>query len=191
MKKILCIVLALMCLSMAALAESTPSRTTSDMTTVETSVPGVALTAATTEAYPALVATCDAEIAKLAAAADVATYFGTVTDSTGAAVDLATLLNGTLSVDEFFPMVASGYDTTLGNVAVTMTLSTAYEVGEEVIVLAGIVAGDGTVTWTAFTGVGVSAEATEAQGSIEVEFTPEIVEAMQTGNVLVAVVSAA
>ena len=72
-----------------------------------------------------------------------------------------------------------------------MTLSTAYEVGEEVIVLAGIVAGDGTVTWTAFTGVGVSAEATEAQGSIEVEFTPEIVEAMQTGNVLVAVVSAA
>ena len=50
---------------------------------------------------------------------------------------------------------------------------------------------DGTVTWTAFTGVGVSAEATEAQGSIEVEFTPEIVEAMQTGNVLVAVVSAA
>ena len=48
-----------------------------------------------------------------------------------------------------------------------------------------------TVTWTAVTGVGVSAEATEAQGSIEVEFTPEIVEAMQTGNVLVAVVSAA
>ena len=77
-----------------------------------------------------------------------------------------------------------------GAVTATMVFSTPYEEGQQVAVLVGIVTenADGTqsVAWQVFDGVGTSV----AEGSgIEVTFTPEILEQVQNGTALMAVVS--
>ena len=78
MKKIVCLVLALLCVSVMAVAESTPSKTTADLTLIQTSAanlpegasftlaPVTTARAADLPDYEERVAVCEAEIAKLA-----------------------------------------------------------------------------------------------------------------------------
>lgn len=205
MKKIACIVLALLlCLSMAAMAESVPSRTTTDLTTITVAAENMPADAnftltPITEVDPAnmtpemqvRVEACNAEIAKLNESGNAVEYFGEVTDANGNAVSLTELL-GTdeVNVYEFFPLSAEGFEVEYGAVTATMVFSTPYEEGQQVAVLVGIVTenADGTqsVAWQVFDGVGTSV----AEGSgIEVTFTPEILEQVQNGTALMAVVS--
>lgn len=205
MKKIACIVLALLlCLSMAAMAESVPSRTTTDLTTVTVAAENMPADAnftltPITEVDPAnmtpemqvRVEACNAEIAKLNESGNAVEYFGEVTDANGNAVSLTELL-GTdeVNVYEFFPLSAEGFEVEYGAVTATMVFSTPYEEGQQVAVLVGIVTenADGTqsVAWQVFDGVGTSA----AEGSgIKVTFTPEILEQVQNGTALMAIVS--
>ena len=201
MKKIVCLVLALLCVSVMAVAESTPSKTTADLTLIQTSAanlpegasftlaPVTTARAADLPDYEERVAACEAEIAKLAQSASVAEYFGTVTDSEGNEINLTEILGAdALNVYEFLPLVVEGYDPAYGNVTATMEVSTPYEEGEQVVVLVGLatVAEDGTeaMAWTALPGLGTS------NGGIEVEFTPEIMVQIQEGTAMMTVVSA-
>lgn len=211
MKKIVCLVLAaLLCLSMAALAEeAVPSKNTSDMVSVEidpalnpnlpadsgfVAFPVLEEDATQAEEYAESIALCQEEIVRLMAAAGgtdasgVEAYFGTVRDSEGNEVALSEALQAQmLDVFEFMPLVVQNYDGAYGDVTLTIQFKTPYEEGEPVLVLIGIQnAGTEAMEWTAFEGAGVG----EA-GAVQVTFTPEILTAIQENVALLAVVSAA
>lgn len=205
MKKLTCLVLALLlCLSVTALAESTPSRMTSDMTTIEAKAENMPSNSAffiapvveTSPAYAAQVAACTAEVEKLTASANVEAYFGDVVDSEGNAVSLKEIL-GTdkLNVYEFCPLVAGEYEESYGKVVANMLFATPYGKDEKVVVMIGIVTVDASgkqvVTWTALEGIGLGTQSNgvESMGAIQVELDPAIVKAIQEGNALMAVVS--
>lgn len=211
MKKIVCLVLAaLLCLSMAALAEeAVPSKNTSDMVSVEidpalnpnlpensgfVAFPVLEEDATQAEEYAESIALCQEEIVRLMAAAGgtdasgVEAYFGTVRDSEGNEVALSEALQAQmLDVFEFMPLVVQNCDEAYGDVTLTIQFKTPYEEGEPVLVLIGIRnAGTEAMEWTAFEGAGVG----EA-GAVQVTFTPEILTAIQENVALLAVVSAA
>lgn len=211
MKKIVCLVLAaLLCLSMAALAEeAVPSKNTSDMVSVEidpalnpnlpadsgfVAFPVLEEDATQAEEYAESIALCQEEIVRLMAAAGgtdasgVEAYFGTVRDSEGNEVALSEALQAQmLDVFEFMPLVVQNYDGAYGDVTLTIQFKTPYEEGEPVLVLIGIQnAGTEAMEWTAFEGAGAG----EA-GAVQVTFTPEILTAIQENVALLAVVSAA
>lgn len=182
MKKLVCLVLALVCFATVAMAESVPSKSTADMVSVEVKGDAGIVVAPVedTAENQVVIAKCNAEIEKLAAAASVAAYFGEVKNAAG---EIVTLGDG-LTVAEFLPLTVANYEETAGNVTVSFQLATPYAAGETVIVLVGIVAEDGAVEWTAFEAVG-----TGVNGAIEVEFTSEVLLAIQNGTALMAVVS--
>lgn len=211
MKKIVCLVLAaLLCLSMAALAEeAVPSKNTSDMVSVEidpalnpnlpadsgfVAFPVLEEDATQAEEYAESIALCQEEIVRLMAAAGgtdasgVEAYFGTVRDSEGNEVALSEALQAQmLDVFEFMPLVVQNYGGAYGDVTLTIQFKTPYEEGEPVLVLIGIQnAGTEAMEWTAFEGAGAG----EA-GAVQVTFTPEILTAIQENVALLAVVSAA
>lgn len=211
MKKIVCLVLAaLLCLSMAALAEeAVPSKNTSDMVSVEidpalnpnlpadsgfVAFPVLEEDATQAEEYAESIALCQEEIVRLMAAAGgtdasgVEAYFGTVRDSEGNEVALSEALQAQmLDVFEFMPLVVQNCDEAYGDVTLTIQFKTPYEEGEPVLVLIGIQnAGTEAMEWTAFEGAGAG----EA-GAVQVTFTPEILTAIQENVALLAVVSAA
>ena len=211
MKKIVCLVLAaLLCLSMAALAEeAVPSKNTSDMVSVEidpalnpnlpadsgfVAFPVLEEDATQAEEYAESIALCQEEIVRLMAAAGgtdasgVEAYFGTVRDSEGNEVALSEALQAQmLDVFEFMPLVVQNNDEAYGDVTLTIQFKTPYEEGEPVLVLIGIRnAGTEAMEWTAFEGAGAG----EA-GAVQVTFTPEILTAIQENVALLAVVSAA
>ena len=212
MKKILCLVLALLCLSAYAMAESVPSKNTSDMVSVEidaTSNPDLPVDSglvvlpvleedeAHATAYAEPIALCQEEIAKLAEnvaqseesaeASGVEAYFGEVHDSEGNVVVLSEALAAqTLDVFEFMPLIVENYEDTYGDVTLTFQFKMPYAEGEELLVLVGIRNSEtGEIAWTAFEGVGIGEE-----GSVQVVFTPEIMDAIQNNMALLAVVSA-
>lgn len=213
MKKIVCLVLALMvCASAAAMAESVPSKTVADLTRFEVAAenqPGDATIylmpvnevtmGEMLPEYQERIDSCKKEMGKLAASETVESYFGDVTDANGNAVDMKTLLGAgedeTLNVFEFCSVIAGGFQEDSGKVTATMLFSTPYEEGEKVLVMIGLVTvlEDGTqeVVWQAFEGVGVGVVEAEEEtyGSIQVGLTPEIVAAIQEGTALMAVVS--
>lgn len=207
MKKIVCLTLALLlCLSAVAWAEEVvPSKNTSDMVSVEIdpalnpALPvdsGFVVISVLEEdeahlaAYPEHIALCQEEIAKLMKSAasgtdasGVEAYFGEVRDSEGNGVMLSEALN----VFEFMPLVVSNYDERYGNVVLTFQFKTPYAQGEPVLVLIGMQnAETEEMEWTAFEGTGVG-----DAGAVQVEFTPEIMTAIQENIALLAVVSAA
>lgn len=212
MKKIVCLTLALLlCLSAVALAEEVvPSKNTSDMVVVEVDpalntnvpadsgfvvIPVLEEDEAQAAEYAENIALCREEIVKLMEsvaggtdASGVEAYFGEVRDSEGNVVVLSEALSApALNVYEFMPLVAVNYDETYGNVTLTFQFKTPYEQDEPVLVLIGLRnAETGEMEWTAFEGIGVGEE-----GAVQVEFTPEILKAIQDGNALLAVVSAA
>jgi len=197
MKKLVSLIVALvLCMTVTAMAENVPSKTTADMTTITVSAAnqpensGAYLKPVNdmTESSEAHTTILQKEIAKLSAeGAD--SYFANVTDSWGNPLYLRRLLglsaNEKLNVSEFVELVAGGFNEDCGNVTATMLFPTPYEKGEKVYVLVGIVdeQNDGAVTWQAFEGVGTE------DGGIEVEFTQEIIKAIENGIALMAVVS--
>lgn len=212
MKKIVCLTLALLlCLSAVALAEEVvPSKNTSDMVVVEVDpalntnvpadsgfvvIPVLEEDAAQAAEYADNIALCQEEIVKLMESAaggtdasGVEAYFGEVRDSEGNVVVLSEALSApALNVFEFMPLVAANYDEAYGNVTLTFQFKTPYAQDEPVLVLIGLRnAETGEMEWTVFEGIGVGEE-----GAVQVEFTPEILKAIQEDNALLAVVSAA
>ena len=204
MKKIACIVLTLLCLSAVAMAESVPSRTTTDLTTVTVTAENMPADATfaiipitqvdpeeMTPEMQVLVDACNTEISKLNEGGSVVDYFGEVTNADGEVVSLTEMLDAeTINVYEFFPVTVVNFNVAYGEATATMVFSTPYEEGQIVAVLIGIVTEgpDGTqsVAWQVFEGVCTSAE--EGSG-VRVTFTPEILEQIQNGTALMAVVS--
>lgn len=212
MKKIVCLTLALLlCLSAVALAEEVvPSKNTSDMVVVEVDpalntnvpadsgfvvIPVLEEDEAQAAEYAENIALCREEIVKLMESAaggtdasGVEAYFGEVRDSEGNVVVLSEALSApALNVYEFMPLVAANYDEAYGNVTLTFQFKTPYAQDEPVLVLIGLRnAETGEMEWTVFEGIGVGEE-----GAVQVEFTPEILKAIQEDNALLAVVSAA
>lgn len=212
MKKIVCLTLALLlCLSAVALAEeAVPSKNTSDMVVVEVDpalntnvpadsgfvvIPVLEEDEAQAVEYADNIALCQEEIVKLMESAaggtdasGVEAYFGEVRDSEGNVVVLSEALSApALNVFEFMPLVAANYDEAYGNVTLTFQFKTPYAQDEPVLVMIGLRnAETGEMEWTVFEGIGVGEE-----GAVQVEFTPEILKAIQDGNALLAVVSAA
>lgn len=212
MKKIVCLTLALLlCLSAVALAEEVvPSKNTSDMVVVEVDpalntnvpadsgfvvIPVLEEDEAQAAEYADNIALCREEIVKLMESAaggtdasGVEAYFGEVRDSEGNVVVLSEALSApALNVYEFMPLVAANYDEAYGNVTLTFQFKTPYAQDEPVLVMIGLQnAETGEMEWTVFEGIGVGEE-----GAVQVEFTPEILKAIQEDNALLAVVSAA
>lgn len=213
MKKLVCLMLAVLMLFAAAAAEDVVgSKNTGDMTIVEvesevipedsdfslvidTLLPVVKPeTDAVAEGETAVEAVeptqaqviCAAEIEKLAQSETVETYFGEVKDVQGNVIVLTEALEAeTVNVYEFAPVVVYAYEESYGDVSAKMQFSTPYAADEKVLVLVGLVSVEtGEIEWTAFEGVGVGEE-----GAIKVTFTAEILKAIQNGTALLAVVS--
>ena len=197
MKKFTCMMLALLlCLtSVAALAESVPSKTTADLRWIEADTEkdpedsGFYIRIVTVDEtnYQERVEICTEEIAKLAAAESVEAYFGEE-------LDLKSIVGADeLNVFEYVPIIAGGYDIAYGTVTTKIWLATPYEVDEKVAVMIGMVTenadGTNTVSWKAFEGVGIAPESEEAVAGIQTELDPETVLAIQEGVALLAIVS--
>lgn len=180
----------LLCLTSVAALAAAPSKTAADLNKVDATAENlpansgffIRLVEEEEKEYQKHLDACKAEVAKLAAAEGVEAYFGKD-------IDLKAIVAADkLNVFEFKPIIAGGYDVSYGKVTAKMLFSTPYEVGEKVAVMIGMVS-ENNVAWTAFEGVGIAAEQVEAAGSIQVELTPEIVDAIQNGVALVAIVS--
>lgn len=194
MKKVLCLILALVCLGTLAMAESVPSKSTADLVeTVEVKTESgvvaenLVVSAVTDEVvYKEKIEACQTEIKKLEESASVEEYFGEVKDSTGAVVSLTEVFGSeTIAVNEFMPIIVENYDASYGKVSVGFKFSTPYAKDERVVVLVGVTNPlTGEIEWVALEGVG-----TGVDGAIEVEFTAELLEAIQNGDALMAVVN--
>ncbi len=204
MKRLVCLLLALLCLAGAALAESVPSRTTDDMTGVEVDTENPAagsgffirLVEKDEIAYQAHLDACAVEVAKLAASQNVEQYFGEPVDSEGRPVSFRAVLDtDVLNVYEFWPVIAGGYKESYGKVTTRLLFPTPYEKDEKVVVMIGEVTvdkeGNQTVQWTAYEGVGLEApkDSVEKAGAIQTKLDPKTVLAIQNGIALLAIVS--
>ena len=85
------------------------------------------------------------------------------------------------------PVVVQNYDRMYGAVTTTFQFKTPYAKDETVVILIGILDPvTGEIVWTAFEGDGVGED-----GAVQVEFTADIMEMIQNGITLLAVVSSA
>lgn len=195
MKKWFALMTAILCLVASASAESVPSKSTADMTIVEIqseTLPEdseffvLPVTGEDTEAYAEHLAFCQAEIENLMAAETVEAHFADVTDVEGNPVSLTEYLETeTLNVYEFMPIVIGNYDAAYGSVTLTFQFTTPYEVDQKVLVLIGMIDEETkTMKWIALEGLGVGTD-----GGIQVEFPPEVLEAIQNGLALMAIIS--
>ena len=186
MKKFACLLVALiLCVSCVAMASAASSKTVSNLTQTTTPVTTqgfvVKLIVEETE-DPELKAAAQKEIEKIAASESVEAYFGELGADLKAKIEAETL-----SVNELYAIVASGYTEDLGEVTVQFQFATPYAVGDKVAVAIGFVtvAEDGTQTiaWN------VVDAAVVAESVIEVTLAPATVMAIQEGAALLAVVS--
>lgn len=211
MKKLVCLLLALaLCISVSAMAETSPSKTTADLMrfdVIAENQPGdpnlylIPINEVTVESgLPAHIDHLNILARELAKLSDLGidSYFADATDGVGHSVNLRKMMGldegAGLNVFEFCEVIAGGFERDCGKVTATMLFPTPYEKGEKVDVLIGIVTlleNDAyTVTWHAFKGVGVGAVyGMETHGSIRAEFTPEIVWEIENGIALLAVIS--
>ena len=210
MKKIVCLVLALMLCMTFALAEEVSSKTTKDLTVMTVTGENIPadsgffiadIQAEESEEYQAVLDICNAEIEKLAALQTseeaIESYFGEISNAEGNSVSLKEMLGlaegETVHVSEFLPIVAGNYDVSYGSVTANLVFATPYAEGEKVAVLIGIVTTleDGTtqIVWTVYEGVGVAADNVESAGCIQVDFDAEIIEQIQNGTAVMAIAS--
>ena len=197
MKKLFCLILALVCIGSAALAATVPSKTTADLNTTtkvttESGAPldslvvvPVAETEESKAAYEQKLEICNTELQKLAEVVattnSVVEYFGEVKTTAGEAVSLEGK-----SVDEFMPLVVAGVETvgTEETVKVGFKFATTYAKDQVVVVLIGVANPlIDEVEWTALEGVGTE------DGGIEVVFPVEMLETIQNGDAMMAVAS--
>lgn len=189
MKKLICLVLALVLCMGAVAAMAAPSPTTDDMNETTTNKPKTSTLVVKTidlnsTEYKALVEKCLAELEKLENSESVAVYFGEVIDSEDNKAPFAELFGeDALTVCEMMPIVVENYDESLGDVKITLQFATPFEKGEEVVVLIGLIDGQtGEVEWYALKGVG-----TGVNGAVEVVVTSKMMVAIQNGQALIAV----
>lgn len=192
------------CLFAVVQAESVPSISTGDMTDFEVKadnlpadakivVSTITPTEEKTEEMQKKIDLCNAEIEKLAQEdVSIEEYFGELTNEEGEPIVLSEILGldeetEELNIHEFCPLTVSGYEEEYGQIGMELSFATVYPAGEKVIVMVGILKVDAngvqTIEWTVFEGIGTNA------GSIEVEFTPEILLAAQEGTAMMAIVS--
>lgn len=181
MKKVLCLVLALvLCMSSAALASSTPSKTTQDLLpTVEaTTENGRALTVVVREDNASR-----AQLRVLQGTPAKDDYFGDIVKQDGATAKLSELLNPN-DINEFESILVYNYNPSMGSVTALIRFITPFALSDKVIVLIGLT--DGELTWYAF-----DAEVVDYKDNdwIRVVFPAEIVEKIQANGGLIAIVS--
>ena len=174
MKKLICLVIALVCFASLAMAESTPSKTVEDLYKVDVVETENGQTFILDVVLDDEAAKTEAE--KLNAAASVESYFGEV-------VNMKEYLNAeTLNVFEFTGLKAENFSEEMGQVTAVFQFATPYEAGTKVLMLIGEKQDD-TVTWTAFDG-----EVTEE--GVKVVLPADVVKNIQDGGCMLAVVSA-
>lgn len=196
MKKCVALFLTLMCmlslLAIPAMAAA-PSSTTGGMNqAVVPAETDTVISINADEASAESKAAQKAEVEKLAAAESPIAYFtatAAIKDPDGKEVDLAAML-GTedVKVNELQPITITEYKKGSGDLTVTLTFATSYEKDEPVVIMIGIVTANG-VEWVALEGVGTNSNLTENLGGINVTIPAELVEKIQNGTALVAVVS--
>lgn len=194
MKKVVSLVLLLMlCVSVCAMAEYVPSKRTSDMVEIEFDGDNIPEDAdlkielvVDEEEYADLIEICQKEIDKLRESESIEAYFGEIKDIEGNILVLSEMLDAeVLNVYEFLPLVVENYDSSYGNIRVTFLFNTPYELDEKVIALIGVMNEETLeMDWIALEGVGVGEE-----GAVQVEFTPELLVAIQNGTAMIAIVS--
>jgi len=189
MKKIVCVLLVLVMCMALALAE-TPSKTVADLDVVMvTSENQAADDFSMSIGYTGANISDEhrnlayAEIQKFINTNSIEKYFGK-NDEIGAIVDTANM-----NIFEYSPLKVVGYKPEYGKVTAVMNFATPYEAGEKVAVMIGLPDAQNNITWNVLEGVGVASESVEVEGSIQVEFEPELMVAMQECNALVAIIS--
>ena len=181
MKKLICLVIALVCFASLAMAESTPSKTVEDLYKVDVVETENGQTFILDVVLDDEAAKTEAE--KLNAAANVESYFGEVKNYAGEVVNMKEYLNAeTLNVFEFTGLKAENFSEEMGQVTAVFQFATPYEAGTKVLMLIGEKQDD-TMTWTAFDG-----EVTEE--GVKVVLPADVVKNIQDGGCMLAVVSA-
>ena len=195
MKKLICLVLAmLLCVGCAAMAMAASSKTTSNMTNTSYVVPPIEIpvqenlvigTGEGTQDAQAQ-AQCDQLVEELAAVGSVAEVFGDLKDDEGETIDLVEILGTDKPVvNEVTPLVIKNYNPASGNMKINFTFATPYQKNEPVVVVIRVVdPKTGKLTQYAIKGIGSGVDS-----GIEVEFPPEVMEAIQNGTATMAVVS--
>ena len=172
MKKLICLVIALVCFASLAMAESTPSKTVEDLYKVDVVETENGQTFILDVVLDDEAAKTEAE--KLNAAASVESYFGEVKNYAGEVVNMKEYLNAeTLNVFEFTDLKAENFSEEMGQVTAVFQFATPYEAGTKVLMLIGEKQDD-TVTWTAFDG-----EVTEE--GVKVVLPADVVKNIQDG----------
>lgn len=185
MKKIIAIALTLvmLCGAVTVFADTelvTPSKTTEDLTaiesTVENPVAGKTVTVAAAEDQTV----AEAELEKAAAAGTVEAYFG---EEATKAIQAILGEGAEISLDEFLAVTVEGYEDEMGNVTVTAKFPTAYAEGEKVAVLIGTFDAEKNLTWNVVEGVGLE------DGSVQFAMDAATAKAVAEGNALFAICS--
>lgn len=193
MKKLFALVLLLMMvLPAAVMAECVPSKTIDDMAVFEVMMQEEAAEETAvfilsvgeeSEAYAEILADSKAELEKLAQSASAEAYFGEAKNAAGEVVSLCELLNTEdVTCFEFFPIAARGFKADHENVALKLQLATPYQRGEEVLVMIGFITEDG-IEWIVY------ASSVDESGCVITEFDIETILRIQENNALMAVVS--
>lgn len=185
MKKIIAIALTLMmlCGAVTAFADTelvTPSKTTEDLTTIESTVENPVAGKTVTVAAAEDQTVAEAELEKAAAAGTVEAYFG---EEATKAIQAILGEGAEISLDEFMVVTVEGYADEMGNVTVTAKFPTAYAEGEKVAVLIGTFDAEKNLTWNVVEGVG------QKDGSVQYVVDAATMALIQNGEALVAVCS--
>ena len=190
MKKLTCLLLALVLVcgcvgALAAGSKSTGSMTSSttnssnyDAVAVTEPDVGVGSNVALTEAQKQLV---DTTLAAIAGAANPVAYFGDAVKA-----EIAALLPGvnvdTLQLNELTAISVKNYSITNGSLTVNCVFPTKYTAGQKVVVMIGVQQ-NGTVSWMSFAGTVLN------DGSVSVTLPADVLLRIQNGNAVIAVLN--
>lgn len=168
MKKILCVVLAML-LAMFALAEAVPSKTVDDMIVFTTDAEGLVIEEVDDDK-------ADAELEALAATTPEE-YFGEDAIATAKAITG----NDEATVCEFLAIRVANYTEDMGDVKANGTFPSTFDEGTKVAALIGFVNGEG-FDWTAVEGTAVE------DGSVEFVFPGDMLAKIQDEGALFALI---
>lgn len=191
MKKITCVLLTLMMLTMAcgAFAEAIPSVTLGD---IVVPVGGVSysenFTISMTAIKPDTVeAVVYEEIATFVETEKVAAYFGEEVITTAQQYLPEELDVSTLVMDELFPLATEGYEAAYGDVEAVFEFVTTYEEGAVLLAMVGILPAEGEdaeIVW-----IPMPAEVFEG-GKVKITFTQEALELLSENQAVLALLRA-
>ena len=186
----LALTLVVLSIASLALASSVPSKTTSDL------VKPVGIVSATGEAVPVTITLPSAEQSQAATEelAAIATFMqkpgATLVSYFDAAVqqEMTALLpegfdTSKLVMNEFVPLALGDYKAEYGDLVISFEFATEYADGEAIVAMVGIKEGS-LITW-------YPQKAAVVDGIVQITFTQDVLEKMQTGEVMLAILSGA